>query len=133
MKNPMKKKDLAFFQELLESERRRVTRALKRRQESIESAAEESGGGAGRAHSNHMADQGSDESQYETMLQTAASEREYLNEIDAALERIEDGTFGICEVTGKPIGLTRLRAIPTARLCIEAQEELENRQARTGV
>ena len=44
-----------------------------------------------------------------------------LVEIDAALARIEDGTYGICEVCGKPIGADRLRAIPWARLCIDDQ------------
>jgi DnaK suppressor protein len=84
--------------------------------------------GAGRAHSNHLADQGSDEAEYETRLLLSASQKEYLREIDEALQRIEDGVYGICEVTGKAIGLQRLRAIPTARLSIEAQEQLENSQ-----
>jgi RNA polymerase-binding protein DksA len=47
--------------------------------------------------------------------------RETLAEIDAALQRIEDGTYGICEVCGKPIGADRLSAIPWTRLCIDDQ------------
>jgi RNA polymerase-binding protein DksA len=47
--------------------------------------------------------------------------RETLAEIDAALQRIEDGTYGICEVCGKPIGAERLAAIPWTRLCIDDQ------------
>jgi RNA polymerase-binding protein DksA len=82
---------------------------------------------AGRAHSNHMADQGSDEFEYETQLLLTASQRSYLREIDDALQRIEDGVFGICEKTGRPIAKARLLAIPTARLCIEAQEEEDAR------
>jgi RNA polymerase-binding protein DksA len=122
----MRKTDLARFKKILTAEKERVTKALARHTKIIENAAEESGGGS-KAHSNHMADQGSDENNYETMLQMTASEKEYLREIDAALDRIEEGTYGICEVTGKRIGLERLKAIPTARLSIEAQEELEAR------
>lgn len=132
MKDTLTKRDLNHYREILEAEQARVSRSLKRRTKDIETAAEEAGSASGRAHSNHMADQGSDESQYETMLQMAASEREYLREIEAALERIEDGTYGICELTGKPIGRARLEAIPTARFCIEAQEKLEARRMRRG-
>jgi len=122
----MRKTELARFKKILLAEKERVTKALARHTKFIENAAEEAGY-SGKAHSNHMADQGSDESNYETILQMTASEREHLREIEAALERIEEGTYGICEVTGKPIGLERLKAIPTARLSIEAQEEQEAR------
>jgi RNA polymerase-binding transcription factor len=44
--------------------------------------------------------------------------RDSLDEVDAALARLAAGTYGICEVCGKPIGLTRLEAMPAARLCI---------------
>jgi RNA polymerase-binding protein DksA len=52
--------------------------------------------------------------------------RETLAEIDAALQRIEDGTYGICEVCGKPIGADRLSAIPWTRLCIDDQRRASN-------
>jgi RNA polymerase-binding protein DksA len=122
----MRKTDLARFKKILLAEQERVTKALARHTKIIENAAEEGGGGS-KAHSNHMADQGSDENNYETMLQMTASEKEYLREIDAALDRVEDGSYGICEVSGKRIGMERLKAIPTARLSIEAQEEQEAR------
>ncbi len=48
----------------------------------------------------------------------AADLRDSLEEVDAALKRLEDGTYGICEVCGKPIGTARLEAMPAARLCI---------------
>jgi len=48
-----------------------------------------------------------------------------LAQVEEALKRMEEGTYGICEVTGKPIPLTRLQALPYATLCIEAQRELE--------
>jgi RNA polymerase-binding transcription factor DksA len=48
----------------------------------------------------------------------ASELRESLEEVDAALKRLEEGTYGICEVCGKPIGAARLEAMPAARLCI---------------
>ncbi len=48
----------------------------------------------------------------------ASELREALDEVDAALKRLEDGAYGNCEVCGKPIGAARLEAMPAARLCI---------------
>lgn len=48
----------------------------------------------------------------------ASELRETLDEVDAALKRLDDGSYGICEVCGKPIGAARLEAMPAARLCI---------------
>ncbi|UNM06578.1 MAG: RNA polymerase-binding protein DksA [Holosporaceae bacterium] len=58
-------------------------------------------------------------------LRTRDRERKLLNKIEAALKRIEDGTYGYCEETGEPIGLRRLDARPIATLSITAQEKHE--------
>ena len=55
-----------------------------------------------------------------------------LAKIDAALARIEDGTYGYCEETGEEIGLARLEARPIATLCLDAQERWELRQRQMG-
>lgn len=128
MKNPLTKTELRKFKQILNDERDRVLQSVNRAVKVIQHEDGEVESGAGRAHSNHMADQGSDEFQYETQLKLSASQSEYLREVEAALQRIEDGAFGICEVSGKPIGKARLKAIPTARLSIEAQEEEDARQ-----
>ena len=122
----MDSKTLAEFRDLLTSERERLLKDVKRNDKAIRHADGESESGAGRAHSNHLADQGSDEAEYETKLLLSATQTEYLREISEALQRIEDGIFGICEVTGETINVERLQALPTARLSIEAQEQLEN-------
>jgi RNA polymerase-binding protein DksA len=57
-------------------------------------------------------------------------ERKLLREIDDALERIEQGTYGICEGTGKPILKARLKAQPWARYCVDYARLLEQRAAR---
>ena len=61
-------------------------------------------------------------------LRTRDRERKLLSKIDAALRRIEDGTYGYCEETGEPIGLRRLDARPIATLSLEAQERHERRE-----
>ncbi|MBN2290800.1 MAG: TraR/DksA family transcriptional regulator [Pirellulales bacterium] len=57
--------------------------------------------------------------------QLAELESRELAQVEEALARMEDGTYGICEASGKPIPLARLQALPYATLCIEAQRELE--------
>ena len=72
-----------------------------------------------------MTDRASEEIDRNFELRTRDRERKLINKIDAALRRIEDGTYGYCEETGEPIGLKRLIARPVATLSIEAQERHE--------
>ena len=72
-----------------------------------------------------MADHGSDNWDKDLTLTLVESERKELTEIDRALARIREGTFGICEGTGEPIGRARLEAIPWARHSIDYQRRLE--------
>ncbi len=58
-------------------------------------------------------------------LRTRDRYRKLMSKIDAAIHRIEDGSYGYCEETGEPIGIKRLEARPIATLCIEAQERHE--------
>ena len=73
----------------------------------------------------HMADLGTDNYEQEFALGLMDSERKLLREIDNALGRIEDKTYGICEGTGKPISKARLEAQPWARYCVEYARMLE--------
>lgn len=73
----------------------------------------------------HMADLGSDNYEQEFALGLMDSERRLLREIDDALQRIEDGIYGICEGTGKPIPKARLKAQPWARYCVDHARMLE--------
>ena len=78
--------------------------------------------------SGDFADIASAESTKSIELRTRDRERKLINKIDEALKRIENNTYGYCEVTGKPIGLKRLEARPIATLSIEAQEMHENQE-----
>ncbi len=75
----------------------------------------------------HMAEQGSDTFEQSLSLDLAAVDRSLIREIDDALKRIEEGTYGMCERTGKPINAVRLAELPWARYSIEAARELERR------
>ena len=77
-------------------------------------------------------DRATQESEFGLELRTRDRERKLLKKIDSGLERIEDGSYGLCEETGEEIGLKRLEARPVATLSVEAQErrELAERQYR---
>lgn len=72
-----------------------------------------------------MADRASLETEHSIELRTRDRERKLISKINAALKRIEDGTYGYCEETDEPIGLRRLEARPIATLSLEAQERHE--------
>jgi DnaK suppressor protein len=72
-----------------------------------------------------LVDQGSSEMESAFELRTRDRARKLIKKIDAALERIEDGSYGYCEETGEEIGLKRLEARPIATMCVEAQERHE--------
>jgi len=73
----------------------------------------------------HMADLGSDNFEQEFALDLMDGERKLLREIDDALERLQQGTYGTCEATGEPIAKARLEATPWARYCVEYARKLE--------
>lgn len=76
-------------------------------------------------YSIHMADQGTDNFDREFALNLASSDQDLLYEIDEALARIENKTYGMCEMTGQPIEKERLKVIPQTRYCVAAQSEME--------
>ncbi|MEQ9226270.1 MAG: RNA polymerase-binding protein DksA [Parvibaculum sp.] len=75
-----------------------------------------------------LADRASSETERSLELRTRDRQRKLVAKIDAALRRIDDGTYGYCEETGEPISLKRLDARPIATLSIEAQERHERRE-----
>ena len=75
-----------------------------------------------------IVDRASSESDKALELRTRDRQRKLISKIDAALRRIDEGTYGYCEETGDPIGLARLDARPTATLSLEAQERHERKE-----
>lgn len=76
----------------------------------------------------HQADAGSDAYDRDFALNLLSQEQDALYEIDQALERIESGTYGVCEMSGKQIPHARLQAIPFARYTVDCQSELERQR-----
>ncbi|MSU22783.1 MAG: hypothetical protein EXS32_03055 [Opitutus sp.] len=77
------------------------------------------------SYGQHMADAGTDTFDRDFALSLVSSEQEALTEIDAAIKRIHAGTYGVCEITTKPIAKDRLLAVPFTRYSAEAQKNLE--------
>ena len=76
-------------------------------------------------YSMHPADAATDSFDRDLVLALASFEQEGLYEIDAALRRIDDGTYGVCELTGKPIPWERLEAMSWTRFSVEAERSVE--------
>ena len=76
----------------------------------------------------HQADAGSDAYDRDFALSLLSQEQDALYEIEEALKRVDAGTYGICEMSGKPIPHARLEAIPFARFTVECQTQIEKRK-----
>lgn len=111
--------ELDHFKERLLERRRRILHTVENMEEEALKAADQD------FSVDHMADHGSDNFEQDFTLQLVESERKELYEIDRALHRIRQGSYGICEGTGESIKRARLEAIPYARYGIEHQRKLE--------
>jgi DnaK suppressor protein len=76
---------------------------------------------------NHLAELGSDVYEQDVTLQMLQSEENVLMEINEAIKRVEKGTYGVCEMSGKPIPKARLNAIPWTRYRVECAKIVEQR------
>ncbi|MBI5307374.1 MAG: TraR/DksA C4-type zinc finger protein [Planctomycetes bacterium] len=73
----------------------------------------------------HMADVGTDNYERDLMIELIENGEEGLRNIDTALEKMDDGSYGVCEICAKKINKERLKAVPYAKLCIDCQREEE--------
>ena len=118
--------DTTEFRQLLEQERRRLTKALAFLHDENPGTIEDELGEIGSGGTdNHLGDTAT--ATYDRELDEGLGEgaQQTLREIDDALRKIDDGTYGACEACGKPIGEDRLAAIPWARLCIDDQRKAD--------
>ncbi len=121
VKTKLSRKELNHYRHLLLIKRGELVGDLS----AMEAEALRSDGGSLSHMPIHMADIGTDTFDQDFMLGLAETERQRLREIDEALGRIEDGTYGICQMTNKPIPKARLNAKPWAKYTVEAARELE--------
>ncbi len=118
------KTELKKFEKMLLEERARLVGSVR----SIEEASRTETGRDAGADLTSYAESGTDSFELETSLNIASGESQRLMDIADALQRIQNGTYGVCEGSGKPIPKKRLEAFPAARYCVEYQEELEREQ-----
>lgn len=122
IKTPLSTKELRHYRELLTHKRNEILGDM----DSMSKEALRDHDSSNLSHMPlHMADVGSDNHEQELMLGLVESERKLVGEINEALVRIRDKTFGVCEATGKVIGKPRLEAKPWAKYCIEHARALE--------
>ncbi len=116
---PLKKNEIAHFKKKLQDLRIEVMRTIRASKEAVTQPDEAKG------YSQHSADEGTDDFVKNINLEVTHKEFGLIRQIDRALEKIEDGTYGVCDVTGEEIPMKRLEAIPYATMTVKAQEKFE--------
>ncbi len=119
------------YYKILVDMRTQLTEGIERHsEESLKRSAKDDSGDLS-AYGQSMSDGGINTFDRDFVLSLVSSEQEALTEIDAAIKRIHDGTYGICEATGKPIAKERLLAVPFTRHSAEAQKQIERNRYRS--
>ena len=123
-KTPFSDEELEHFKELLLQRRKEAKEEIKQMREQVEEAKEQAGDNT--AYGLHMADAGTDAMEREKLHLMIARQQKYIGYLERALERIENKTYGICRVTGKPIAKERLEAVPHTEISIEAKQQQQS-------
>ncbi len=116
---PLSKSEIEHFKKRLEEMRSQITRVIAGAKKEV-TAPDESKG-----YSQHSADEGTDDFVKQVNLEVTSKEFGLLRQIDRALEKISEGTYGICDISGEEIPIKRLEAVPYATMTVKAQERFE--------
>jgi len=116
---PLQQSDIDRFKIKLEELRNQLTRTLKGSSAEVKTPDEAAG------YSQHQADQGTDDFDRTITLEVSSREYGILRQVERALEKIEENTYGICDISGEDIPIPRLEAVPYATMTVKAQEKLE--------
>lgn len=116
---PLKKAQLEEFRQRLIDLKLQITHALEGSTEEVKTPDEATG------YSQHQADQGTDDFDRRINLEVTTKEYELLRQVERALEKLDENTYGICDVSGDEIPLRRLEAIPYATMTVKSQELFE--------
>src|SRR5699024_10690804 len=127
---PYNEKELDHFKTLLTKEQKQTEQRLEEAKDSIERLATNKGQEYS-SSTHHIGDMGSKVEEKETKYKLIGHNKVKLNEIKGALDRIEQGTYGICEDTGKKIKKGRLETKPWTRYSMEAEKSGEDKEATT--
>ena len=115
----LKKTQIMEFKKRLEELRKQMTSSLKEATADVKSSDKSKG------YSQHQADEGTDDFDRTLSLQLTDKEMQVLRQIERALEKIDEGTYGVCDISGEEIPLRRLEAVPYATMTVQAQEKVE--------
>ncbi len=115
----LSKSDIQRFKKRLEELQQQLSRSLQHCAADVKRPDEATG------YSQHQADQGSDDFDRRISLEVTSQELSILRQIERALQKIEEGTYGICDISGDEIPLARLEAMPYALTTVKAQERRE--------
>lgn len=115
----LSKKELEVFKDRLLEMRGLLTKSVKSVSDEVK------GDDQPKGYSQHQADEGTDDFVQQISIEVSTTETDMLRHIDRALEKIEEGTYGICDLTEMEIPKKRLEAIPYATMTVDAQDKLE--------
>lgn len=116
---PLKKAQIEEFRKRLIALRAEMTQLVKEASDDVKNDAE------GKGYSQHQADEGTDDFVRSVDLQLTNKELTILKQIDRAFEKMDENTYGICDVSGDEIPIKRLEAIPYANMTVASQERFE--------
>ena len=119
----MTKEDLEHFRKLIQDKLEEMSEELQEHEQNTRNEAEQVASEDRSAYSLHMADRGTDAMEREKNLLFAQRADDYIEYLQEALNRVEDGTFGVCRVCTKDIGRARLEAVPSATQCIACKSK----------
>ncbi len=119
------KKHLKYYRKLIDLREHVLSGLTLHSQQTLKRSSRDDSGDLSN-YSQHMADAGTDNFERDFALNLLSSEQEALHEIEQAIRRINDGTYGICQFTGKAISKERLSAVPFTRYSLEGQAQKEN-------
>jgi RNA polymerase-binding protein DksA len=127
VKKKLTKKELTEFKKLLLKKKEEINAEIKHISEDTLNKSQKDASGDISGYTYHMADVATDNYDREFSLGLASKDRKSLYELEDAMKRIEDGTFGVCLDCKVLIAKTRLKVVPQARLCIKCQEKREKK------
>ncbi|MFH1385196.1 MAG: TraR/DksA C4-type zinc finger protein [Candidatus Omnitrophota bacterium] len=126
----MNQRDQKKMKKKLEEDRERIAKGIHSLENDALKKSQRDASGDLSGYAFHMADVATDNFDREFNLDLASSEQRFLNDIDTALKRIDDGTYGRCEMCDRKIKMERLMAVPHARKCIECKKEEEQNEVK---
>lgn len=115
----LNKTQVESFRKKLEELRGRISHAISYSEAEVKKPDEATG------YSQHQADQGTDDFDRRISLEVTSQEYQVLRQIERSLEKIREGSYGVCDISGEEIPVRRLEAMPYANTTVKAQEKLE--------